>query len=308
MKNEFKILLCLACLLLVLEAGARVFETLLSKDVQHLRELPAQAEKLRAASQDAFKILVLGNSLARCGVDVPLLTKELKQQLQREVVVAVMHPDGSRVEEWAYGYRRFFQQAGAVPDVVLLITGRVHLTDQLKSVSDMGAFYVSGQDTGFFAQSSLHGIEDTSRFWVARASALFAHADRVQPLVFYRFVPGYDATAQGINQSASRALTAGSPHAAKPLTCQTLAFFLDGSKPSGARFLIASAPMPEPYSLPVEVMETATRAGASVVEAGKTLALPVERFPDRYHLDDPGAEAFTRFLLPPILNLAQGRP
>jgi len=38
MKNEFKILLCLACLLLVLEAGARVFETRLSKDVQHLRQ------------------------------------------------------------------------------------------------------------------------------------------------------------------------------------------------------------------------------------------------------------------------------
>jgi len=119
---------------------------------------------------------------------------------------------------------------------------------------------------------------------------------------------GYDATAQDINQSASRVPTAGSQHAAKLLTCDTLAFLLEGSEPSGARFLIASAPMPEPYSLPVEVVETATRERASVVEAGRTLALPTERFPDRYHLDGPGAEAFTQFLLPPILNLATERP
>lgn len=308
MKDEIKILLSLACLLLVLEAGARVFETRLSKDVQHLRELPAQAEKLRAASQDAFKIVVLGNSLARCGVDVPLLTKELKQQLQREVVVAVMHPDGSRVEEWAYGYRCYFQHMGALPDVVLLVTGRLHLTDQLKSVSDMGAFYVSGQDVSAFAKTLCHGVEDTSRFWVARLSALFAHADRVQPLLFYRFVPGYDETAQAINQRAIRRPPDGPQSEAKKVTCNTLAFLLDGSKPSVVRFLIASAPLPEPYQLPAEVMDAARLAGASVVETGATLALPPERFPDQYHLNAQGAEAFTKVLLPALLDRASDRP
>lgn len=308
MKDEIKILLSLACLLLVLEAGARVFETRLSKDVQHLRELPAQAEKLRAASHDAFKILVLGNSLARCGVDVPLLTKGLKQQLQREVVVAVMHPDGSRIEQWTYGYRRYFEQTGAVPDVVLLITGRLHLTDQPPDVSDMGAFYVSGQDLPAFAKASLHGIEDTSRFWVARLSALFAHADRVQPLLFYRFVPGYDETAQAINQRASSKPPDSYQHDAKNVACNTLAFLLDGSKLSGVRFLIASAPLPEPYVLPAEVSDAARRAGASVIKTGETLDLPSENFPDQYHLNAQGAEAFTKALLPTLLNCASDRP
>jgi hypothetical protein len=296
MKNEFKILLCLACLLLLLEAGARVFETRLSKDVQHLRELPAQAEKIRTAGKDVFKVLVLGNSLARCGVDVALLTTELKQQLQREVVVAVMHPDGSRIEQWTYGYRRYFEQTGAVPDVVLLITGRLHLTDQPPDVSDMGAFYVSNKDVPVFMRSSKVGGEDAARFFAARSSALLAHADRVQPLLFYRFVPGYEGTAGRINRS-KRSDSPLPPTQGLEPTCETLKFLANTLKSTGARLVIASVPMPEPYDLPGTVLGTVLGAHALLINTGRTLPLLPDLFPDHYHLDELGAEQLTKVIV-----------
>ena len=302
MKNEFKILLCLASLLVVLEAGARLFETRLSKDVSHLRDLPAEAEKIRSAAPGSFKLLIVGNSLARCGIDVRLLSEALKQQLQREVVVAVMHPDGSRIEQWAYGYRRYFQQTEAVPDAVLLITGRLHLVDQRSDPGDMGAFYVSNVDVGLFMRSSALGVEDASRFFTARSSALLAHADRVQPLLFYRFVPGYEGAAGSINRSKRNDSPLPTTQGAGP-TCETLKFFADTLTGTGARLVIASAPLPEAYGLPDQVVDVAARCGARVVETGKALPLPPERFPDHYHLDAAGAEAFTKAVVPTLFDI-----
>lgn len=66
MKTEWKVLASLVAILLVLEVGMRAFETRLSKDIAHLRGLPEAAERLKAG--DGYKILIVGNSLARHGI------------------------------------------------------------------------------------------------------------------------------------------------------------------------------------------------------------------------------------------------
>jgi len=295
-KDETKILLLLAAMLLVLESGARVFETRLSKDVQHLREIPRQAALLQTAPKEALKVLVLGNSLARCGIDLPLLSEGLKQQFKREIVIAVMYPDGSSIEEWTYGYRRYFMQTGASPDVILVTTGKLHLTDHPPSINAMGAFYVSGADLGEFARSHLSGVEDAVRFGGARLSALWAHRDRVEPLVFYNLVPGYTETAQELNQGALSTQHAPSMSAPSP-TCHTFEYFLKGLKTTGTRLLLISVPMPEPYNLPDTVRKAVQGAGVTLLDFGATLKMPTDRFPDHYHLDAQGATELTRRIL-----------
>lgn len=292
MKAEFKILLCLAAMLVALEFCARWFETRLSINIAHLRDLPQQAARIRTAPEHSFKIVVVGNSLARCGIDVEMLKQGLREKMRREVVVAMLYPDGTRIEEWAYAYRRYFAQTGAKPDAVLMVTGRLHLTDQSPNVSEMGAFYVSQEDIGHYSKSQLHGLEDGVRFLGARSSALFAHRERVQPLLFYHLIPGYEQTAQLITEDS---VTLGG--AAPELHCSVLAWFVSELRQSGVRLVIASAPMPVPYSLPAVALEIARTGEATVRQSGAELRLPRGRFPDHYHLDAEGAIQFTRDLV-----------
>lgn len=296
MKNEFKVILCLSGLLLLLEFGARQFETSLSKDVEHMRELPGQAELLKAASGDAFKVLVLGNSLARCGIDLEVLQKGLQAKYQKPIVIARMYPDGSRIEEWSYGYRRYFGETGSRPDAILVTTGLLHLTDRLQNINGMGAYFVSSKDCWEFCRNRLTGVEDISRFLGARYSALWAHRDRVEPLVFYRAVPGYTETAQVINSSVSidRQSIKKQP---QNVTSAVFQRFADELQAGGTSLIIATVPMPEAYQLPEKIHQAIQNNGAKLIDLGANLKMSPERFPDDYHLDAEGAAIFTQQII-----------
>lgn len=296
MKNEMKVILCLMGLLLSLELGARIFETKLSKDVEHLRELPAQAKTLKEAPSNAFKVLILGNSLARCGINLEVLQKGLEEKYHKPIVIAKMHPDASRIEAWAYGYRRYFEDTGSNADLILTTTGSLHLSDNLQNITGMGAFYVSNTDFWGFCRDRLSGVEDISRFCGARASTLWAHRDRVEPLFFYKAVPSYAETAQEINRSISVEQQRRAARQPK-VTCEVFQEFAKKLKSTNTQFVIASVPMPESYVMPEEILKAIRSSGASLIDLGTTLKFPKERFPDGYHLDAEGAVMFTREVL-----------
>ena len=304
MKSEMKVILCLTGMLLGLETGARLFETKLSKDVAHMRELPGEAKILNEAPANALKVLIIGNSLARCGIDLELLKKGLEDKYHKPVVIAKMHPDGSRIEAWTYGYRRYFETMGSNADLILLTTGARHLSDRMENIVGMGAFFVSSHDTWEFCRNRLTGIEDIARFWGARLSALWAHRDRVEPLFFYKAIPSYTETAQEINRSVSidrQGISAAQPTG----TYEVFQLFTNGLKSTQTPLVIASVPMPVPYQLPLEIQQAIQNSGAFFLDLGASMKLPKQRFPDDYHLDAAGAALFTQEILAkwPALHL-----
>lgn len=321
MKPELKILATLVALLGLLELSFRATETRLSKDIQHLRQLPAQAAAIREASSNTLRLLVVGNSLARCGIDWSLLKTELEQKLERPVVVARMHPDGSRIEEWAYGYWRYFRDVESQPDAILLVTGRQHLVDGLKSVEDLGAFYVGSSEMASFLSDYVHTMDDGVAFFGARYSALLAHRKRVEPRAFYELIPHYEATAQQINRIASQssrgvespaatateALHDDASSTQMPVTndqqsCRLFAQWLNALNREHVHLILATAPMPKPYSLPESVIQEIQQHQLSIHDAGQSLTLSADRFPDDYHLDPRGASEFTQDLLPTLVD------
>lgn len=306
-KKEFFVVGALLAALLGLEICARIFEIRLSKDVAHIRSLPAEAKRLREAPEGTFKVLILGNSLARCGVDQAVLSRRLREMTRRPVAISVMHPDGSRVEEWHYGYRRYFDETGAAPDVLLLCSGRLHLVDGLDDLDSVAAFYSSWRDLpGFMWRENL-GVGAMCQASLARFSALFAHRRRVQPLVFYNGVPRYEATVNLIGRVRS-SHTSGGGAPSREMNCENFARLADTVKASGGSFLLLQVPLPGAYELPSSVIETAKEKGVHFLAA--ELSVPGERFPDSYHMDAEGASQWTNWLLDrpvwsDILALAQ---
>lgn len=294
--NESRVLVALLVLIALMETGARLFETRLSKDVGHIRSLPQVAARLRAAPPARFKVLILGNSLSRDGFDLSLLRPALARLSGREVELAAMHPDGSSIAEWYYGYRRYFDQAGARPDLVLIGTGRGHLLDPALEPDRLAAFYASGRDFSDLLQRLDGGVESAAKAVCARASMLFAHRNRVQPLLFYNFVPGYTETASAI--SVQRPVPAAG-QGASPADGEAGLFtaLLDTLRAAGTRVVVAAIPVPAAYELPETVLRQAAARQVPVIREGSRLAIDVRHFPDGYHLDADGSAQFTRMLL-----------
>ncbi len=292
MNTELRVVVALLASLLGLEVAARLFETRLSKDVAHLRSLPAEAARLRAAPSDRFKVLILGNSLAREGLDREQLQRGLEARLGRPVLLAAMHPDGSRIEEWQYGYRRHFDQVGARPDLVLLCTGRAHLLDGLRDLDAVAAFHVSWRDLPGFVREQHLGVEAICQVAAARVSRLFAHRRRVQPLLFYHWMPRYEPT---VNLIQAGGQVKARRSAASAESARALLGLLQTCRAAGTRVALLPVPLPEAYELPAAVAEAAQAGGAIVL--GPPPPLPPERFPDGYHLDAEGAAVWTSMLL-----------
>ncbi len=290
MLTELRVLAVLLAALLGLELTARVFEGRLSKDVNHLSSLPVQAARLRSAPEDHCKVLILGNSLAREGLDQKELKRSLEAGVGRPVMLAAMHPDGSRVEEWCYGFRRYFDVAGSRPDVLLICTGRAHLLDGLRDLDTVAAFHVSWRDLPDLVREQELGVEEVCQAAAARVSRLFAHRRRVQPLLFYHGMPRYEPTVNLIQASALEAARAGGTNE----TVRTLSALLRTCRAAGTRVAVLTVPLPDPYDLP-DVVKTALQAeGVACFDSPPRL--PAERFPDGYHLDPEGAATWTRAL------------
>lgn len=291
MLMELRVLAVLLAALLGLEVTTRVFEGRLSKDVNHLRSLPAQAARLRSAPADHYKVLILGNSLAREGLDQEELKRGLEAAVGRPVMLAAMHPDGSRVEEWRYGFRRYFDAAGSQPDLLLLCTGRAHLLDGLRDLDTVAAFHVSWRDLPDLVREQQLGVDALCQAAAARVSRLFAHRRRVQPLLFYHGMPRYEPTVNLIQASSQKAARAGGANE----SVRTLTALLQTCRAAGTRVAVLTVPLPAPYDLPDTVKAVLQVEGVPCFDSPPSL--PSERFPDGYHLDREGAAIWTRALL-----------
>ena len=136
--KEKWVVLVLLCLLLVLEIAARLSGSSLSKDLAHLETLPAAASRI-AACEDEPTLLIVGNSLARNGIDSELVRKNFPH-------VEYFYPDGSSVSEWSWALNRYFLEEGAVPDQIWVVTGRGHLVDSSVVPERLGAYWVENSD------------------------------------------------------------------------------------------------------------------------------------------------------------------
>jgi len=289
MKTEWKVLVSLVAILLVMEGGVRAFETRLSKDLAHLRELPAAAQRLKESK--AYKILIVGNSLARYGIDRKLLARELENKGYGKVLVEAFYPDATGIAEWSFGLRRYFLNLGAIPDRIILVTGKTHLLDTPVVPERLGAFYVDRSDVKEAILLDLGSVESTTRFFLAQVSGLFANRARIRPFVFYNYLPAYTQTIQEINDWR-KMMAAASERKTKQQTTN-LSRLLQVAQSNGIAVSVVVIPMFETYDLPQVVIHEIGVQGAPIWDLSKIEGIGGDNFFDGYHLDAEGARRLT---------------
>lgn len=302
-RNEWKVLLVLVLALLLLEALVRCFAGSLSLDLHNILETPKTATRIASAPKDVRTVLVVGNSLARKGVDLALLSQNTAWS-GFTIEPEIFAPDGSSVVQWDWGMKRYFANTDSHPDIILLFTGRVHLLDLQTSPETLGAYYVGIPDL-IEALKSMPGSEDALCLFLGRTSHLLANRDRVRTRIGYSYLPGFEAVWPALtaaNEAEPEATGGQSPDA----STASLARLIATTKEMGSELHVFSVPMPDAYEMPLPVLQLLEKTNTPFQDFSALPGITPDRFPDHYHLDETGAKIFTRAILTSLQRSPSG--
>lgn len=128
--SEWLVVLTVLGMFVLLELGFRFAGQKLSKDIAHLRSFPEIAAELaEMPASNGTRVLFLGNSLTRYGVD-PNTFRDVLQQKYGQVVQGIkLNPDNTALADWFYAYRTYFSRRGIKPDVLIIGFEGGHLRD-----------------------------------------------------------------------------------------------------------------------------------------------------------------------------------
>lgn len=289
--------------LLLIEMGIRLTEERLSLDIRHIRRMEGIVAELDASTSP--RVLFIGNSLTRHGADLDLMKEVLAANGVEELSVAAIHPDDTMVLDWLYLYDRYVVENDAVPDAVVVGFGIWHLEDRPISRAQayrLGRHFASDRMLGQLLGTDLTTLTDRMNVLLARYSAAFANRERVSRRVL-ALLPGYEESAQRVNDLLREPEEA---QASAP-TYGRLERFVREVVGSGAELVLAAMPTRAGYDLDPELVRVAEAAGARVLDLRDVPGLTAAMFADPLHLDDGGAELFSRHAaqeLAPLLSPA----
>lgn len=285
-KRETRVVLTVILALVVLESTTRVFETRLSADVRQMREhalLSGRIEKARA--QGRATVLVLGNSLAAAGLRAGKIQARFAELGLGEPEILYLTADASNVSDWVAAYRNHL--AKVEPDYLLIGTGEHHLEDRkVVSPEKLGAYHAAGRDFPMIVGDWLPTNGERCRFLLAKVSSFFANRERIRPLLFYGFVPGFEAVSRRLNE-------AGRPEKASSGSFERLGFLLDSVKIPAERVMLVEIPLPWKYELAPGARDRARARGVRIFDGDAAGEWKAVDFPDAYHLAPASGDRFT---------------
>ena len=288
-KTEAKVIATILLMLLVCELVLRKFETALSFDLEHIRAMPQLAANL--AKSSGTRILFLGNSFTRTAVIPNVFLMEMRSRGFTNLAVQRAHPDGTRINEWFYTFKTYFLEPHLLPDLLVIVTGRAHLQDQLMDPSTMGAYYSERNNVANYLRTEAPTLDAKVEFLLGRYSVAYANRRRIEPRIFSRIIPNYQVCIQQINQERNRSTRRG-----KTVTYTRLEQFLNLAEAHSIPVIIVSVPMFEPYAIDPKITELVASHKMIFIDMQTIDGVDSSRFPDEYHIDEIGAEKCTRVL------------
>ena len=290
---ECRVVVAMLGLLALSEGAMRLMESKLSMDVAHLKQIPQIAKNLSVHPADQTRILFIGNSLTRYGVDVETFQEEIHQYYDEPVNIAKVVPDNSKVADWSYAYRNFFHAARQPPKLLVIGFGNQHLEDAPSSHPErLAQYYCTLNDLNELCRWDLPDIESRLEYAVASSSVLYANRDRVQRWGLDRLIPEYRGGVQTLNDL----LQAASPQKPSHATFQRLRMFIQEAQQDGVRVVLMALPIGIEYEFNPELLHLTHEMQVPIVDCRYVPGLTRSHLFDGLHLDPDGARLITRHL------------
>lgn len=307
--DEAKVALAVLAMLAGLEVFFRLAGGRLSEDVVSTRAIASTAGELAAASPP--RTLIVGNSMAREGVDPDLLAKEITAGGDDSAhSFFLVYPDSSHALVWEYLLRKQFIGSGIVPENVILVAGRQHLFDAPGNNSQMGAYFVSWRDSLRFIREETGSVDEAAEFLLGRMSDAYSMRARVSPRVFDFLLPHYQENWVILNRAALAGRGTALAGADAGGATRHLRGIAELLREKNCRLIVALAPLPYAYELHPGLAADLRELSIPVVNVNPLPGIGPDCFSDADHLNEKGRGLFTKALakeLPGALKVNRGR-
>ncbi len=304
-KTELKAISVALLLFLAVEAGIRWFEPNLSVDVSHIRDIPSIVTEL--ADAKGKTLLFLGNSMTRRGVNVTVLTPDLKAQGvdTKNLTIKLIHPDSSGILYWDYLYDYYFKDPRNLPDTLVVSFGKNHLADDTydyEHVLRIAHQFTTWQDVPRAFQRDFTSISERGDFLLAKVFASFTHRERVRVRLLDELIPYYRSTVTLLNEQQGASADLAAP---QRFTYDDLQRFLSSIDTSKTQVIFIAMPMRDAYHLDPQIGKVVRRNGATFLDLRAVAGLGANDFRDPLHLIAEGSIIYSHALaasLAPLLR------
>ncbi len=310
-EGEWKVILLVLAVLAGVEAFLRATETRLSLDLIHIQAIPKIAADLDR--QPHPRVMFLGNSLTRDGINEDVFKRELLAQGVGPISLRRVFPDNTQIREWYYAFRRFFVNRSHLPDYLILSCHPTSLEDHATfSIYEVARHWADSSDVREVFRADVTVFGDQVEFLLSRFSVAFANRPRISNRVLHAVVPGYGQLARRINTTRNemrRREMASGEHF--ELTYKRLARFAQLARDHHVRLILVAMPAGAPYTVDPGLIEAARASGVTFLDLHDAPGLPPERYSDGTHLDPQGAEIYSRYLarnLAPVFRRGSSSP
>jgi len=277
------------------DVGLRFAEARLSLDVRHIRSFPALARDLSAGPSP--RVVFLGNSLTRHGVDAQAWTSAMEQLAAPKGVMTKFVPDDTTMPDWYYVALNQLIRPRHKPDVLVIGFSLNQLSDERIEARRLGAYFCDFENTRELFGKDLDGFAPKVDFLVGRLCRMYGVRDEIQARFGDKFIPGYQEGVRHLNELQRRELAAAN-HSAEGRTnsYEVLDRALTLWRAQRIEVVLVAMPIPSRYEIDPLVIQKARAAGARLIDARDLPALTPADFPDGYHMGSRGAKVYTQFL------------
>ena len=289
-RAELKVVVVVLLVLLAAEVTMRLGEPFLSRDIQHIQQIPQISQSL--AGSKAETILFLGNSQVRAGIDPLVIEQELKARGVTPVHIERVYPDSTSLPDWYHFFRQYFVRKSSLPNVLVLCFSDIALEDRSGVDPTRLGHYFSTSEVPEILKDDVHDFDSRAEVIGASVSYAFANRMRVRTRALDLFVPGYRDSAQRMNRDmkCSHADTGGQTSYAR------LERFLAMARHEGVQVVVVAMPQPVLYSLDPQIKAIVEGAGMSFLDCRNVGGIDPQSFADEMHLANSGAVIYSHFL------------
>lgn len=284
----------MAVFLILLEGIATVCGPTLGSDREHIHAIPEISRELHA--QPKPRVLILGNSLTKRGVDMGCLQNRLSEVQGREVHLAKVHPVGTDLVDFHYLTRVYFTDPGHAPDVIVVGFVAHHIDDRpAKRHRRLGRHFTSFKTMPELFAHDLHTFEHQTENVLSHVFASFGDQLLWKERLL-QYVPEMRAGTLDVDRKLERIADAEVAARGAGPTFHRLERYIELLRSHGIHGIFVAMPLPEVWDMDEKLPRTVREGGMTFVDARAVEGLTPDSFADGYHLGEDGTLVYSRFL------------
>ena len=273
----------------------RDLESRLSLDIVHLQEFDKTVARLESQrDENTRRILVVGNSLVREGIQAETLGNAAMKQLAGPVVVERIHPDNTAFAEWYYAIDRFgLSSHRAKLDAIVIVFQGPHLRDEgSRHIHELGRYYCGPNQLADLATFDLLSLEQWLQYGFNSLSSSLSNHERVERRALDGLIPNYRSGIQELNRRSQ-----GEMHRTqKAASYRRLSGLMHKLQSRKMTVVLAEIPIENPSSIDPELEQLASENNILLVKASQFAPFAKEDFSDGLHMNAIAAQRYSQEL------------